>query len=146
MHFAKGEVVTIYDAEDIPDPQQLRQVVAVFAAYPDIACVQAQLNFYNAEESWLARFFAMEYTMLFQYMLPALYWLKIPIPLGGTSNHIRRNVLQKLGAWDVQCYRRCGFRCENELRRLRHVATIFYNARRSTTGCGLMDKTAHMLD
>jgi glycosyltransferase XagB len=38
--------------------------------------------------------------MLFEAILPAFYALKIPIPLGGTSNHLRLNILQKLGGWD----------------------------------------------
>ncbi len=34
LHFATGEIVTIYDAEDKPDPLQLRRVVAAFARQP----------------------------------------------------------------------------------------------------------------
>ena len=31
LHFATGEIITIYDAEDLPEPLQLRRVVAAFA-------------------------------------------------------------------------------------------------------------------
>lgn len=101
LRFAKGTYVTIYDAEDMPDPQQLRRCAAVFAAYPHIACVQARLNYYNHDECILTRLFSLEYSCLFDYLLPALYRLRIPIPLGGTSNHLRREVLEKLHAWDA---------------------------------------------
>jgi glycosyltransferase XagB len=101
LRFAKGEFVTIYDAEDAPEPSQLRRAVAIFRAHPHIACLQARLNYYNAEENALTRLFSLEYAMLFDVMLPALYALKIPIPLGGTSNHMRRGVLHRLGAWDA---------------------------------------------
>lgn len=37
---ATGDIVTIYDAEDIPDPLQLRRVVAAFQELPDsVVCV-----------------------------------------------------------------------------------------------------------
>ncbi|NET71334.1 MAG: glycosyltransferase [Sphaerospermopsis sp. SIO1G2] len=101
MHFAKGEFVGIYDAEDVPDPQQLRRSVALFRHYPHVSCLQGQLNFYNARENWLTSCFALEYAGLFSFMLPALYRLHIPIPLGGTSNHIRCTALDDLGAWDA---------------------------------------------
>jgi cellulose synthase/poly-beta-1,6-N-acetylglucosamine synthase-like glycosyltransferase len=101
LRFAKGEFLTIYDAEDAPDVTQLRRAVAIFRSHPHIACLQARLNYYNAEENTLTRLFSLEYAMLFDVMLPALYALKIPIPLGGTSNHMRCGVLHRLGAWDA---------------------------------------------
>jgi glycosyltransferase XagB len=101
LRFARGEFLTIYDAEDAPDTTQLRRAVAIFRAHPHIACLQARLNYYNAEENTLTRLFSMEYAMLFDVMMPALYALRIPIPLGGTSNHMRCGVLQRLGAWDA---------------------------------------------
>ncbi len=101
LQFAEGEFVAIYDAEDNPAPSQLRHAVAVFRAYPEVACLQACLNYYNARENLLTRLFSLEYAMLFNVMLPALFSLKIPIPLGGTSNHLRRSVLEGLGAWDA---------------------------------------------
>ncbi len=101
LHFARGELVTIYDAEDKPEPSQLRKVVAAFAkSTPDTACIQARLNYYNADENWLTRMFALEYTLWFDFYLPALEWLRIPIPLGGTSNHFKLNILRGIDAWD----------------------------------------------
>lgn len=44
-----GEIITIYDAEDSPDPLQLRRVIATFAQLPaNTACVQAKLAFATA--------------------------------------------------------------------------------------------------
>lgn len=101
LHFARGELVTIYDAEDVPEPDQLKRVVAAFReAAPDVACIQARLNYYNAEENWLTRMFTLEYTLWFDFYLPALEFLRIPIPLGGTSNHFKLDVLRKVHAWD----------------------------------------------
>lgn len=98
---AKGEIVTIYDAEDVPDPLQLRRVVAAFRKLPDhIACIQAKLVFYNDTQNYLTRWFTSEYDQWFGYILPGLMAIKAPIPLGGTSNHIKTDVLTTAGGWD----------------------------------------------
>jgi len=101
LNFCRGEFVTIYDAEDIPEPDQLRKAVTAFQrADENLICVQSALNYYNAEENYLTRMFTLEYTYWFDYMLPGLDRLGLPIPLGGTSNHFRMDALRKLGAWD----------------------------------------------
>lgn len=101
LGFARGELLTIYDAEDKPEPDQLKKVVVAFRrAGAKVACIQGRLNYYNAEENWLTRMFTLEYTLWFDYFLPALEHLRIPIPLGGTSNHFRIEVLRGLDAWD----------------------------------------------
>ncbi|GCE31705.1 hypothetical protein KDA_71890 [Dictyobacter alpinus] len=98
---AKGDYVVIYDAEDIPDPLQLKKAVLTFANLgPDIACVQAKLNFYNPRQNILTRWFTAEYSLWFDLTLPGLQRLGLPLPLGGTSNHFRIELLRTLGAWD----------------------------------------------
>lgn len=93
--------LAVYDAEDIPDPDQLRRALAAFAlSGPDCACVQAHLAIHNRTQHWLARQFAIEYAVLFDALLPALERLGWPIPLGGTSNHFRVATLRRVGAWD----------------------------------------------
>lgn len=88
LAFARGAYLVVYDAEDRPEPDQLRSALEAFATGgPDLACVQAPLNIYNARQSWLSKQFALEYSTLFDATLPALDRLAIPLPLGGTSNH-----------------------------------------------------------
>ena len=101
LAFARGDLVVIYDAEDQPAPDQLRKAAAAFAAGPPtLACVQARLNYYNADENWLTRLFSLEYALWFDSLLPALQKLRAPIPLGGTSNILRTDVLTAIGGWD----------------------------------------------
>jgi glycosyltransferase XagB len=101
LQFAKGELVTIYDAEDVPDRDQLRKAAAQFASGPkNLACIQAELSFYNPNESWLTRQFTLDYGVLFGLVLPALARENLPLPLGGTSNHFRASILRDTGAWD----------------------------------------------
>ncbi len=101
LHFARGTLLTIYDAEDIPEPSQLRHAAESFAACPErVACLQAELLFYNPDENWLTRQFTIEYAALFGLLLPALASYRLPLPLGGTSNHFRTDILCRVGAWD----------------------------------------------
>jgi glycosyltransferase involved in cell wall biosynthesis len=101
LKFARGEYVTIYDAEDEPEPEQLKKVLYQFQVGPEnLACVQARLNYFNRNENLLTRMFALEYSTLFDFTLFGLEWIGIPILLGGTSNHFRTRILRKLYAWD----------------------------------------------
>jgi cellulose synthase/poly-beta-1,6-N-acetylglucosamine synthase-like glycosyltransferase len=101
LHFCRGELLTIYDAEDIPEPDQLAKAARRFAAAgPELACLQAQLTFFNPNENWLTRQFTAEYAMLFGKLLPVLADHRLPLPLGGTSNHFRTAVLRAVGGWD----------------------------------------------
>ncbi|MFD1695139.1 glycosyltransferase [Roseibium aestuarii] len=98
---ATGDLLTIYDAEDRPEPDQLRQAALVFAlSPPTVGCLQARLCADNAGESFFARHFALEYACLFDQLLPWLHRHDWPIPLGGTSNHFRTEALLASGAWD----------------------------------------------
>ncbi|HEX7776258.1 MAG TPA: glycosyltransferase family 2 protein [Parvibaculum sp.] len=101
LPFARGAHLVVYDAEDLPEPDQLRRAVAAFRLGDDrLACVQAQLNYYNWFENWLTRQFALEYASYFDLLLPMLAKFKLPIPLGGTSTHFRTHLLRAAGAWD----------------------------------------------
>ena len=56
LQFSRGTLLTIFDAEDVPEPGQLRMAAQHFAAAPaEMACLQAQLVFYNPNENWLTR-------------------------------------------------------------------------------------------
>ncbi|WP_370332516.1 glycosyltransferase [Mycolicibacterium hippocampi] len=101
LYFSTGEIVTIFDAEDIPEPLQLRRVVAAFRDLgDDVACVQAKLVYHNGHQNILTGWFTAEYGLWFGYLLPGMMGSTSPIPLGGTSNHLRREVLDAIGAWD----------------------------------------------
>jgi len=101
LQIARGEYVVIFDAEDIPEIDQLKKAALAFAELPgNVACLQAPLNFYNPRQNVLTRLFTAEYSLWFDLMLTGLQRLNGPIPLGGTSNHFRTDVLRGLGGWD----------------------------------------------
>jgi glycosyltransferase involved in cell wall biosynthesis len=101
LPFARGSFVVVYDAEDRPDPDQLRKALAEFLRSDErLACVQARLAIDNTRDSWLTRMSTAEYAGLFDVLLPGLAHWKLPLPLGGTSNHFDMSVLRRIGAWD----------------------------------------------
>jgi glycosyltransferase XagB len=100
LQCARGDYVVVYDAEDRPEPDQLRKAVALFRNRPrETACLQARLVPHNLA-SWLVKLFWIDFALWFGAYLPGLERLGVPIPLGGTSNHFRAAVLREVGAWD----------------------------------------------
>jgi cellulose synthase/poly-beta-1,6-N-acetylglucosamine synthase-like glycosyltransferase len=98
---ARGEYVVIFDAEDLPDRDQLKRIYAAFRkSPPEVVCIQSKLNYYNSHQNLLTRWFTVEYSMWFDLFLPGLDAARAPIPLGGTSNHFKHHALIEAGAWD----------------------------------------------
>jgi len=101
LQIVSGDFIALYDAEDRPHPMQLVEAWQRFeSAEASLACVQAPLVISNQGSSMLARMFAFEYSGLFKGMLPFLSHNELILPLGGTSNHFRRAVLDRIGGWD----------------------------------------------
>ena len=123
LPLCQGEHVVVFDAEDVPDPDQLWKAVLRFRDAPDIVCLQAQLAIDNGRENWLAALFTGEYAGLFTVLLPALARWRLPIPLGGTSNRAagmpttspKMSIL--VCAWPVAA---CASRCWPRLQGRRH--------------------------
>ncbi|MEM6645300.1 MAG: glycosyltransferase family 2 protein [Bacteroidota bacterium] len=101
LYFARGEYLVIYDAEDRPEPDQLKKALILFQkGDPSLVVVQGALNYFNSDYNFLTRMFTLEYSYWFDYMLPGLDVLNLPTPLGGTSNHFRTDRLRELAGWD----------------------------------------------
>lgn len=97
----RSEMMTIYDAEDIPEPLQLRRaVVTMRRVSSDVGCVQCRLGYFNEKQNLLTRWFALEYDQWFGVVLPAVQDAKCVVPLGGTSNHMPTQVWRDVGGWD----------------------------------------------
>jgi glycosyltransferase XagB len=98
---SNGEYLVIYDAEDLPEPTQLKKAYLAFKKLPtDVICLQAKLNFFNPKQNILTRLFTAEYSLWFDLILPGLQSIEAYIPLGGTSNHFRTRDLHMLQGWD----------------------------------------------
>lgn len=101
LRLSRGELIVLYDAEDRPHPMQLAEAWQRFqTAGRDLACLQAPLEIANRQENIIANMFGFEYAALFRGLLPWLADNRITLPLGGTSNHFCRDVLEEIGGWD----------------------------------------------
>ncbi len=101
LAFAKGEYVVVYDAEDIPDVDQLKKAFLGFKkSSENVICLQARLNYYNPHQNLLTRFFTAEYSLWFDVTLPGMVAIETALPLGGTSNHFKTKYLQSVHGWD----------------------------------------------
>jgi hypothetical protein len=102
LPFARGAYVAVFDAEDRPEPNQLKAALAAFRdGGPGLACAQASLCIDNGTDGWLARMFTVEYAGQFDGFLPGLARFGAPLPLGGSSNHFRADILRDVGGWDA---------------------------------------------
>ena len=102
LPLARGDLLTVYDAEDVPDPGHCGWPPRCSRSLPgSTACLQGRLVIDNTGDSRLARAFALEYAGLFDVLNPALARCRLPVPLGGTSMHLRTGVLRALHGWDA---------------------------------------------
>lgn len=102
LEFCRGSIVGVYDAEDAPEPDQIRKVAERFHQAPkEVVCLQGILDYYNPQVNWIARCFTIEYANWFRVVLPGYVRLGLPIPLGGTTLFFRRRVLEEIGGWDA---------------------------------------------
>lgn len=102
LDYCRGDIIGVYDAEDAPEPDQIRKVVSQFSrADAKTACLQGMLDYYNPTTNWIARCFTVEYAGWFRLLLPGLARRGMVVPLGGTTLFFRRDALEKLGCWDA---------------------------------------------
>ena len=103
LDHCRGAIIGVYDAEDAPEPDQIRKVVDRFHQRgPQVVCLQGVLDFYNPHTNWLARCFTIEYAAWFRMFLPGIERMGLAVPLGGTTLFFRRRALEELGGWDAQ--------------------------------------------
>ena len=101
LDVARGGLLCVYDAEDVPEPDQLRRAAARFAEDPSLDALQGKLTIANWRDGWISFMFAVEYAALFELINPGLSALDLPVALGGTTNHFRTRSLLRVGGWDA---------------------------------------------
>ena len=98
---ATGEILVIYDAEDIPEPRQLRDAAALLQTLPDdVAGVQSSKKVYNGDTNWLTRLYALEALTWHHLQLPGMMEYEKMAPLHGSGVHLRAKVLLAMNGWD----------------------------------------------
>lgn len=98
---ARGEFLVVYGAEHEPAPDQLRRAIDTFAGgAADLVCVQASVDYSNAQRNTVTRLIALEQSAWAERVLPGIERSRLAVPAGGTSNHFRTTALIELGGWD----------------------------------------------
>lgn len=100
LRAARGEYLTVYDAESRPEPQQLRKAARALTGLGDPWCFQAKIHISNRQANWITRNFAVEYYEWYERHLRELSDQELPFGLGGNSFFVAREVLEQAGAWD----------------------------------------------
>lgn len=99
---ARGDVIAVYDADNLPEPDALRLLAAALVADPRLAAVTGKFRAYNARRNLLTRFINLE-SIAFQWLIQAGRWSLLRIStLPGTNYVIWRKDLETLGGWDEQ--------------------------------------------
>jgi glycosyltransferase XagB len=101
LAYTRGEFLTVYDAEGLPEPDQLKKAVAAFRTRPDdYICFEAGVSYFNKNENLLTRLTTLEHAVWSDCLQPALFRMGLPVPQGGTNGHYDVKKLRSIGAWD----------------------------------------------
>ena len=97
---AKGDYLTVYDAESRPEPKQLRKAALRLSSAKKRLCLQARIRINNKETNWISRNFSAEYYEWYERHLQRLSLLDRPFGLGGNSFFVSKKEIEAAGAWD----------------------------------------------
>ena len=102
LQYATGEIVGVFDADSVPEKDALTKV-ASYLSDPKITAVQGTTTSLNERKNILTRVVSMEERAWYQALLSGREKLKLFVPLNGSCQFIRRNILQELGGWNEAC-------------------------------------------
>ena len=96
---AKGDIVAIFDADNVPARDALLAVVEYFGD-PKVAAVQGRTASINPQENMLTQFISYEEAVWCEAYLRGKDVLNLFVHLKGSCQFIRRDVLQRLQGFD----------------------------------------------
>ena len=99
LPYATGEIVGVFDADSVPEKEVLRKVASCFGD-KKVTAVQGRTTSLNAKKNILTRIASMEERAWYQALLSGREKLKLFVPLNGSCQFIRRNILEELGGWN----------------------------------------------
>ena len=101
LRVAKGDIVTIFDAEDEPHPDILNIINTTYLNEP-VDVVQSGVQLMNHNTKWFCFLNVLEYFYWFKSSLH--FFAKVGMtPLGGNTVFVRRALMEQLGGWDETC-------------------------------------------
>jgi cellulose synthase/poly-beta-1,6-N-acetylglucosamine synthase-like glycosyltransferase len=102
LAMARGEIVTIYDAEDEVNPDILKAVNTLLQENEDVGIIQCGVQLMNYGSNWFSIHNVLEYYFWFKSRLHFHADIGM-IPLGGNSVFFRRQDLEAVDGWDDNC-------------------------------------------
>ena len=101
LQVARGDVVTIFDAEDEPHPEILN-IINTIMLNEGVDVVQSGVQLMNHNTRWFCFLNVLEYFFWFKSSLHFFERLGMT-PLGGNTVFVRRDLMEHLGGWDEKC-------------------------------------------
>jgi cellulose synthase/poly-beta-1,6-N-acetylglucosamine synthase-like glycosyltransferase len=99
LPYINGEIVGVFDADSLPEKDVLSKV-ALYFNNGKVMAVQGRTTSLNEKSNALTRVIAMEEKAWFQALLSGREKMQLFVPLTGSCQFIRTNVLQEMGGWD----------------------------------------------
>src|SRR5256886_2606016 len=101
LQVARGDVVTIFDAEDEPHPDILN-IINTTMLNDDVDVVQSGVQLMNHNTRWFCFLNVLEYFFWFKSSMH--FFARVGMtPLGGNTVFVRRELMEQLGGWDETC-------------------------------------------
>ena len=99
LPYINGEIVGVFDADSLPEKDVLSKV-AIYFADEKVMALQGRTTSLNEKSNALTRVIAAEEKAWFQALLSGREKLKLFVPLTGSCQFVRRNVVEELDGWD----------------------------------------------
>jgi cellulose synthase/poly-beta-1,6-N-acetylglucosamine synthase-like glycosyltransferase len=100
LKHVNGEIVGVFDADNVPEPDALLRVASHFED-SSVVAVQGRVCAINAEENMLTQIVAHEETVRYEGFMGGKEALGLFVPLNGSCYFVRRAVLDAVGGWDT---------------------------------------------
>jgi cellulose synthase/poly-beta-1,6-N-acetylglucosamine synthase-like glycosyltransferase len=100
LRYASHEIIGVFDADNCPEPESLKYLVAQLVLRPELAAAVGKVRTLNRRANFLTRCINIEF-ISFQWILQAGRWHLLRLAaLPGTNYVVRREALERVGAWD----------------------------------------------
>ena len=100
LKHVKGEIVGVFDADNVPEPDVLLRAGNYFRD-SSVVALQGRVCAINAEENILTRFVAQEEALRYEGFMRGKEVLGLFVPLNGSCYFVRRAVIEDVGGWDT---------------------------------------------
>ncbi len=99
LKHVRGEIVAVFDADSVPDPDALLNAVKYFQD-SSVAAVQGRTRSINPDQNVLTKFASYEEGLAFNIYLQGRDALDLFVPLAGSCYFIRKSVIEQVHGWD----------------------------------------------